>query len=185
MSRFNEWQLRQRASIKIARLLPMLQQGQSILDIGTGNGAVCQMLMEKGFHVTPADIRNKSRFPKVKPVLFDGENLPFAENSFEICLLLTVLHHAHKPDQLLQEAVRVSSTYLIIIEDVYTNAFQKYLTFFMDSLVNLEIKNHPHNNRTSKQWEQAFDRLGLKIIRKEEKAFLWFFRQATYLLKKR
>ena len=98
-------------------------------------------------------------------------------------MIITVLHHTTDHKKIISEASRVADQ-LIIMEDVYTNPIQKYATYFMDSLVNLEFKGHPHSNRDEAGWEQLFKELNLEVIDKQIHHTLVIFRQVTYLLKK-
>lgn len=162
----------------IERLLP---DAGSILDIGSGRGVVTSMLRDRGFQVTPLDVRDRSTEPALTPEVYDGTVIPFADKAFDCALLLTVLHHTPDPDAVLREASRVARR-IIIVEDVYTNTLQKHMTFFTDSLFNLEFRGHPHSNRTDAEWRQTFERLGLTLAADEvvEKRVLLLYRQVAY-----
>ncbi|MFW6252958.1 MAG: hypothetical protein ACOC4F_03410 [bacterium] len=81
----------------------------------------------------------------------------------------------------LREAARVAKR-IIVIEDVYTNAAQKHLTFFTDSVFHLEFRGHTHSNRTDTEWRKAFVDLGLKleVATVRERRVLLFYRQVAY-----
>jgi ubiquinone/menaquinone biosynthesis C-methylase UbiE len=118
-------------------------------------------------------------------VIYNGEKLPFDDLAFDTTLLITVLHHTPDPDAVLQEAIRVSARRIVVMEDIYTNPFQKYLTWFTDSLVNMEFVGHPHTNRSDKQWQATFSKMGLKLVGKETFRTLVFFRQVIYVLERK
>lgn len=166
---------------KISHIDHLLPDTGSILDIGSGRGVVTSVLRERGFAVTPLDVRNRSQEPALSPVVYDGTAIPFPDNAFDCALLLTVLHHTPDPDAVLREAVRVARR-IIIIEDVYTNTLQKHTTFFTDSLFNLEFRGHPHSNRTDTEWRQTFERLGLTLAVADvvERSVLLLYRQVAY-----
>lgn len=176
--------IRIRAGIKVRRIHPILSKSSKILDLGSGNGGVCHALQQAGFDVTPVDVVDKSFFISCRPVLYDGKTLPFANNSFDTVLLLTMLHHTPHPEEIIIEAARVSGNHLIVMEDVFSNRFQKWITMITDSLVNWEFKNHPHTNMKESEWELIFNRLSLNIRNKKSQRFLLFFRQTTWLLEK-
>lgn len=169
------------AQNKYKRFQQVLNPGERIVDVGSGYGTVTQLLREKQFEVIPVDVNDQSYQPELSPVIYDGRSLPFKAQELDTALLLTVLHHTPNPEQVLAEAMRVSKK-LIVIEDVYKNSLQKYLTFFADSFFNFEFRGHPHSNKTRKGWEQCCHQLGLrlKVIRSDR--FLLFFRQETYLI---
>jgi ubiquinone/menaquinone biosynthesis C-methylase UbiE len=160
-----------------------LHPGETLLDVGTGIGNAAVLLLDKGYALTPLDVVNLTFTPKITPVIYDGEHMPFKNNQFETALILTVLHHTASPDTVLKEAKRVARR-IIVTEDVYFNIWHKYATYFMDSLLNLEFKGHPHTNRTDGQWKATFKRMGLKL--KHEKSMKSFIvmRHKLYVLEK-
>ncbi|TVQ21403.1 MAG: class I SAM-dependent methyltransferase [Spirochaetaceae bacterium] len=166
---------------KIAHIEHLLPDRGSIIDIGSGRGVVTAVLRDRGYAATPLDVRDRSVEPALAPVLYDGGAIPFPDRTFDCALLLTVLHHTPEPDAVLREAARVARR-LIVIEDVYTNAVQKHLTFFTDSLFNLEFRGHPHSNRTDAEWRKAFVDLGLELeaATVRERRVLLFYRQVAY-----
>ena len=189
------WALR-KAEVKRKRLLPFLKevdrdpslrsgrQGGSlhVLEVGAGNGALVKLLSDEGMKVSALDITDKSLFDDVPVEVFGGEKFPFEDKQFDVCQLITMLHHTTKAEGLIREAKRVSDC-IIIMEDVYESSFQKQMTWFTDSLVNWEFYGHPHTNRTDAKWKEMFERNGLKLEKAEYYRFLFFFKQVTYILK--
>jgi SAM-dependent methyltransferase len=181
---FRYLHIRWRARIKVRRIDGAVQPGDSILDIGTGNGGVAHQLYEKGIGVTCVDVVNKSAFDGIQPTLYDGQHLPFPDESFSTTMLLTVLHHTPHPTQVLSEAARTARAQVIVMEDVFRNGLQRKLTHWADSLVNWEFNDHPHTNMTEETWEALFRNLGLKVANKKVHHTLLLFRQVTYILHK-
>lgn len=169
------------AKQKFQRIQPVLTKGASILDIGSGYGTVTEVLKNNHFSVTVVDVADQSIRDDLKPTLYDGTTLPFANNSFDFALLLTVLHHCPKPEQMLSEAARVGRK-VVVIEDVYRNRLQQYLTWFTDSLLNFEFKGHPHTNKSRQEWSETCEDLGLQFELIRSDRFLLFFRQETYII---
>jgi 2-polyprenyl-3-methyl-5-hydroxy-6-metoxy-1,4-benzoquinol methylase len=132
-----------------------------ILDIGAGICDIDKLLIDEGYQVTPLDIQNLS-FNTITPLLYDGKTLPCKNGAFDTALILTVLHHTQDPARLVAEAQRAAKR-VIIIEDVYDTTFRKYLTFFVDSFLNLEFSGHPHSNKADQQWRALFRALGMKL----------------------
>lgn len=160
----------------------LLNKKDEILDIGAGPCNLIEILRNKGYMVTGIDVQNISFVKGINPIIFDGKKIPFPDDSFDVSLLLTVLHHVKNPGKLILEAKRVSRR-IVIIEDTYGNLLEKFLTYFFDSLINLEFAGHPHSNKSDGEWKKEFERLGLKLLFSEEYRF-WGFRNATYLLEK-
>ncbi len=171
-----------RMNIKLDRIAVFLKSGDQVLDIGTGNGGLCRELRNRGFEVQPVDVKNISFFDDVEPLIYNGRKLPFEDGSFSVAMLITVLHHIADPEIVLREAIRVSRGRIIVMEDIYKNPVQKYLTYFTDSLVNLEFSGHPHTNKDDAGWKQVFEDCGLRLTAREEFRTLLFFRQVIYVL---
>jgi 2-polyprenyl-3-methyl-5-hydroxy-6-metoxy-1,4-benzoquinol methylase len=180
MNIYQRWCIK-KAKIKLRRLLPYLDKKSKILDIGCGNGALALLLKKSGFQIETIDIKNKSAFDEIKPKISDGTNLPYTDKYFETAIMITMLHHTSDPETLINEAKRVAKK-LIIIEDIYTNVFQKYLTFAADSINNLEFIGHPHSNKNDTEWKILFKKNNLTIETSEYYQFLIFFKQVTYIL---
>lgn len=171
------------AKFKIERISEYLSPQEKILDIGTGPGSVCLLMQRAGYDITPVDVIDQTLSPEVKPQIYDGKKLPYNDSSFDTTLILTVVHHTTNPEKILSEANRVSNK-IIIIEDIYSNPIQKYLTFFVDSIVNMEFSGHPHSNKSDCEWRNTFKELGLKLKAAKYDRLLFFFKQATYFLEK-
>ena len=166
----------------LAKILPFINsKKQRILDIGSGTGHTAKSLMEHGHKVICADVENMSVFEETNPIIIDGERLPFKNKEFDVALLITVLHHTKDPRSVIKETKRVSKR-IIVMEDTYNNSLQKYLTFVMDSIGNMQFTGHPHSNKTDTQWREVFDELDLKVEKVKKNKFLTFFESTTYLL---
>ncbi|MFH1656999.1 MAG: class I SAM-dependent methyltransferase [bacterium] len=167
----------------IKKISRYLRKEDRIIDIGAGTGNICELLTREQFQITPLDVKNLSFVKSVKPVIYNGNEIPFPDNDFDVSLLLTVLHHTPFPEKLVAEAVRVSRR-IIIIEDIYTNKLHKYITYFIDSLLNFEFIGHPHTNKSDREWKALFTRLGLKLKKVEYIRSFLVFKQAIYYLEK-
>lgn len=167
----------------VKKILPYLTTKDRILDIGSGSCRVCYYLQQKGFSITALDIKNKSQVSSISPIIYDGKKLPFSDNSFDVSLLITVLHHTQDPVTVLKEAKRVSKR-IIVMEDLYEGIFQKYATFLMDSIYNLEFFNHPHNNMTEAQWKKIFTEFDLHLINEQKNDWWIFFTSGIFYLEK-
>lgn len=165
------------------QITPYLNLDDKIIDIGAGLGMVDYELMAKGYNVTPVDIMDLSLIETVKPIIYDGQKLPFKKDSFDTALIITVLHHTTDPVAILREAARVAKK-VIVVEEVYNSATQKYLTFLMDSVVNLEFFDHPHSNKTHHEWLKIFKSLNLKVVGHSQCNYWCFFDSSTYALRR-
>lgn len=107
-----------------------LDKNNTILDIGSGLCTVCEVLRKKGYKINPLDTQDLSFVDGINPLIYNGDKIPFKNNTFDVSLLLTVLHHTPYPEAILKEAKRVSKK-MIVIEDIHHNIVHKYLTYFL------------------------------------------------------
>lgn len=92
-------------------------RGLKILDAGSGNGGTCISFAEAGAEVFGIDVENdlieiarlfaESYKVKAEFVLYDGETIPFSDNSFDAALSISVLEHVSDPINYLSEILRV------------------------------------------------------------------------------
>jgi len=143
-----------------------------------------KIFTEKGLDVTPIDVRAYSYFPDIQPTLYDGTTIPFADNSFDVCVAMAVLHHTPNPEALVGELVRVSRGKLIILEDIVTNPFQRYYTYAIDSIMNREFIGHPHTNKSHKEWKALFSSYNLRLKKYETMKAYGFLINGIYYLEK-
>nr|MBS0036992.1 class I SAM-dependent methyltransferase [Saprospiraceae bacterium] len=155
--------------------------GRKILDLGTGSGALAELLRARGYKVTGIDVANRVTFGS-DPIIYDGKTLPFKDYAFDHVLLITVLHHCQYPERILEEAARVSRDKVFVLEDIYDNKVMEFLTKTVDSLVNFEFLGHPHTNKTRSEWESHFRDLGLRIAEEESLRLMGIFWQIWYVL---
>ena len=146
---------RKRVDDILRKILPYLRKKDRILDIGSGFGLVSHELLRRGFTVYPLDIQDRSLFSDVHTHVYDGKKLPFPNNKFDVALLITVLHHVPQPEVLLKDVTRVVKR-IILMEDVYESDYGRYATYIMDSVVNAEFFNHPHSNKSDREWRGGF-----------------------------
>lgn len=175
--------LKTRGQDVFSQIQPYMGSGVSILDVGAGAGDVALAMKRAGNTVTALDIVDKSCTPEIKPVLYDGHTMPFADDSFDLATLITTLHHTPDPDHVVAEAARVAKR-MIVMEDVIYTKPHKYATFFMDSLLNVEFFGHPHSNKSDEQWKATFARLGLTLVEERAHQSFLVMRHKVYVLER-
>lgn len=97
-----------------------------VIDIGCGDGSNVAFFRSKGVNAVGVDIseklikRGKERDPQLQDVIFEGDalNLQFQDNTFDIAVMIGILHHIHsRSDQHLaiREALRVVQNNRVVI----------------------------------------------------------------------
>jgi len=148
-----------------------LSPGETVLSVGDGDGSVSKSMQGKfEVIVQGLDVGNvlPVRAAEIPLEIYDGKKIPFEKEAFDVVTAIFVLHHCEDVEQVLSEIIRVSSSKIIICEDVYKTWFGKGLISAVDYIGNRSgSKDMPiHLNfRTTLQWEQTFTKFNLKIIR--------------------
>jgi len=97
-----------RASIKVTREFLAQHPGALVLDVGCGEGV---LLRAAEFAPIQLDISmhrlRKARLTSHLLVCADGMELPFAESSFDVVLLIALLEHVSRPERIVDEVWRV------------------------------------------------------------------------------
>ncbi|MBI4672432.1 MAG: class I SAM-dependent methyltransferase [Chloroflexi bacterium] len=122
-----------REEIIVQHVAPFLNSRLHVLEIGAGNGLVAEMLHQRvGARFTLLDVvdYNRSAFPLY---VNDGRHLPFPDGSFDVTMLIFVLHHNPDPRPVLREALRVSAQGVLLVENDVRGILKKPITQLLDS----------------------------------------------------
>ena len=134
-----------------------------VLDIGGGWGYYAEPLRrERDCEVTVLDVV-EPRFRRAPVVTYGGDRIPFPDQSFDVSLLVTVLHHVPSPEKVLAEAQRVTRRFVVVIEDIYRTAPGRLWTILRDSFYTLEFVGHPRQFRKKEEWFECFRKLGFGL----------------------
>jgi len=157
--------------------------GQSLLDIGCGNGLISKMARPYFADIQMLDVVNYVSPEIDLPYLpyREGEVLPVTKK-YDSVLLLTVLHHSNDPMVLLKESWRVTNRRLIIIESVFgvhaqvaggpyeladcAEPEQIAYAVFVDWLYNRVLNDNipvPYNFTTPGRWAEVFSECDMRV----------------------
>ncbi len=180
-----------RAKLKarhVSTLLPRVECGVKILDLGAGEGYVGAYLAEGlKADVKLADVcdMNQTTLPHT---IYDGKRLPFAPNSFDITVLYFVLHHCEDPEAVFQEAMRVTSDKLVIVESVYEENWDLRLLTFLDVLANrirssglMKAQEEFLHFKKASAWKEMFQKLGGRVVVEHRKGE-WVHKQHSFVI---
>jgi SAM-dependent methyltransferase len=143
----------------LARVLAeQIPQGASVLDIGCGDGTIAALVAKSRPDISMHGVEVLPRADCQIPCsAFDGNTLPFDEQSFDVAMLVDVLHHTSDVSVLLREAGRVSRQRVLLKDHLSENAFDHATLRFMDW-----VGNRPHgvtltyNYQRRAQWDGYF-----------------------------
>ena len=157
-----------------------IERGSKILDVGCGTGfwssALKSHFQTEVFGVDIEDLRMMQGFPFQ---LFDGKQLLFSDDFFDIVIISYVLHHTRNYMGLIAEARRVTKDKIIVYEDLSEGIFGK-LGNFLHRLTYGFIypsQKEVFNFKSRKSWEKIFSELKLEIIseKKAKTQFQWIY----------
>ena len=124
---------------------------QTALDVATGGGHVARRLLEAGLKVVTSDPA-----PGMRPdVIARGEELPFADGSFDIVVSRLGGHHFGDARAVVREMARIASGRVIIVDN----------TFGGDALEEAERVRDPSHVRcySAGEWRSFFEDAGLVV----------------------
>lgn len=105
----------QRSSLRVRELLETYQtiaDDARVIEVGSGaHGLIFYFGARNGVGVDPLAVSYRSLFPRwqscASTLAAVGEQLPFADNSFDVVLCDNVVDHAESPKQIVSELVRI------------------------------------------------------------------------------
>ena len=157
---FVDWLLRRRARRKADVVRRRLDGGESILDLGAGEGYVGRELADDGHHVELADVADMNK-TDLRSTVYDGRNLPFEDDQFDAVVISYVLHHADEPEAVLDEALRVGRR-VVILETVYEEEWDRRLVTVLDHGANAlrGMAPEPLKLGTAESWIERIESMG-------------------------
>ncbi len=164
----------ERLSEQLARMVPA---DCDVVDVGCGDGWLAARLTEQRPDLQIRGVDIVAREGAMIPVeAFDGMQLPLADQSVDVVIMVDVLHHTEDPMVLLRESQRVARK-AIILKDHFREGILAGSTLrLMDWVGNARHGVPlPFNYWTRHQWETAFSSLGLKIDALETKLGIYPF----------
>lgn len=76
-----------------------LQAGQSLLDLGTADGALVKVAQSRGLHANGLDVTDG--------IDFETDRLPFDDDTFDTITGVSLIEHLRSPNVMLREIMRV------------------------------------------------------------------------------
>ena len=148
---------------KIVRLFEKeIPPASRILDLGGGWGFYAGPLKKRGHEHLVLDVVSPG-YQKAPVILYDGSKIPFPDQSFDVTILVTMLHHVPDPQALFREVRRVTRRKAVVVEDLYHHGIGRFWTICRDRLLNIEFTTHPHQFRKDGEWRGFFKTAGFTV----------------------
>lgn len=110
---------------------------QELLDVGCGTGPMIELLLKEfpdksytGIDLTPRmiEVAQEKKLNHTRFLVGDSENLPFAENTFDVIVCTNSFHHYPNPQAFMKEASRVlKDGGRLILRDYTSNKIMVWL----------------------------------------------------------
>ncbi|HEV2712398.1 MAG TPA: class I SAM-dependent methyltransferase [Gaiellaceae bacterium] len=127
------------------------QGAETALDVATGGGHVARRLREAGINVVTVDPA-----PGMQPdVVSRGEDLPFADGSFDVVACRVAAHHFDDVEKAVYEMARASRDRVIVVDNLFLDERAEEAD---------RVRDPSHvRNYTEKEWRELFQSVGLRI----------------------
>jgi SAM-dependent methyltransferase len=179
-----------RVRVLCSHLSHLIPKNSRVLDVGCGDGLIAWLLMQirsdVGFQGIDVLVRPGTKIPVEA---FDGQRIPYENESFDAVLLVDVLHHAENPLSLLKESLRVSRN-AVVIKDHLLDGFLAGPTLrFMDRVGNLRHGvSLRYDYWPQERWLQTFESIGAQVTSWNQRLGLypwpasWVFERSLHFL---
>ncbi len=155
-----------RVRILAELLAACLPPAAEVLDVGSGDGLITSLIQRQRPDIRIRGIEVFLRKDAFIPIdSFDGRTIPFADASFDVVILVDVLHHTIDPVALLREAVRVTRKTILVKDHSADGTFARLILRLMDWVGGARHGFAlPYNYLRRQDWTQAAETLGLTIV---------------------
>lgn len=160
----------------------------TVLDLGASDGRLSYEISKQfpniKFEGVDTYVQPNTYIPIKR---YDGVKLPYKDDSFDLVLIVDVIHHSNNPQELIKEAKRVTKKHILIKDHYYNNKFDYLLLKYSDYIGNKPYSIElPYNFLKKQQWLNIFNKLSISV--KKQKYFKYNFldtcKHVVYLLKK-
>ena len=126
-------------------------EGETALDVATGGGHVADRLRQAGLSVVTIDPA-----PGMRPdVISRAEEIPFAEESFDVVACRVAAHHFQDPAAALKEMARVSRALVLVADNLYLGEAGEEADRLHDPT---HVRNYSED-----EWRRMLEDAGLEV----------------------
>ncbi len=126
--------------MKVGHIIPYLSDCRSLLDFGCGDLSLVSGLKKilPDLRITGVDIVDFGIRPNgILFTKYNGEKLPFKNNSFDVVIAYHVLHHTDDPQKLFAECARVVRKKILLVEPIPRVSFERPFMMILDWVFNV------------------------------------------------
>ncbi len=150
------------------KIAPYLEGCKKVLDVGAADGAMAKYIQKKldiDFIGIDTHIQPKSYIPIKK---YDGETIPFQDESFDAVMLIDVLHHTTDAEHTLSECRRVTKKYIVIKDHYWVHRWEYHYMRYGDAAGNKPFGiDVPCNFFNIERWRDTIKKMNFKIVKYE------------------
>jgi SAM-dependent methyltransferase len=156
----------ERAEFNFSSIQPQIPHGSKVLDVGAWRCYLGRLLRDRmNCDVLGLDVVNANK-TELPMQIFDGKALPVAAKSYDVILLLYVLHHASDDQPLLMEAHRAlrDNGCVLVAEDNVDSLWNRIQTVGFHIYLWL-VTGMPCDGtfRPTSQWQRRFHDMGFRV----------------------
>lgn len=147
-------------------ILQLLPEKVKILDIGCGDGTISNNVRGKRPEIDYQGIDIVARPTCSIPFkLYNGEDIPYDDHSFDIVQFIDVLHHTMDLKLHLENALKITRQYVLIKDHICNNRLDFAILKFMDWLGNAPYGiKLVYNFKSKEYWDSLFTELNLEVV---------------------
>lgn len=152
----------------VRRIVPLLREGDRVLDVGCGVGALGRAIMDDPACPAGVEVTGLERFARggepIPVIAYDGVAFPMGDGAFDVVIVADVLHHEQDPDRLLRECGRVARRAVIVKDHQRRGVLAQQRISFMDWAANAPYGVEClYRYNTAQGWREQFGRVGLPV----------------------
>lgn len=171
----------------LAKQMPV---GARVLDVGCGSGDIAAAIMAQrpDIHIEGVDVLVRSE-TRITVRSYDGHTLPYEDDTFDLGMIIDVLHHTDDPASVLAEVQRVARQ-SVLIKDHFRNGLLARPTLrFMDWIGNAPHGVRlPYNYLSRAEWAVIWRDLHLSPVEINDhlsiypRPFSWLFDRGLHFI---